>query len=539
MNRLSAVDALFLYLETPETPMHVGSLTIFAPPTPDDVFRRFRDHSVARFDLLPSYRRRVKTMPLGIDHPVWVNEDDLDLDYHFVRVALPRPGTMEQLRTLVARLHAIPLDRSRPLWQYYVIEGLEDGGFAVYIKVHHSDMDGVAGIATLPFVYDFEQDPPPLNTPTMRIAKAERPDVPEMVATAFADFLRQGRRVLTSLPTAVRTLVRIGLHPVRDISYLVDAVAAAPRTIFNTTISQRRSFGTSSLSLADVKAVAKARHATINDVVLAICSGALRRYLIDREALPDKPLIAAVPASLREPGDNRLDNQVVFTLCRLATDIADPLQRLAATAAATQAAKEVFFDVKDVWPTDISILGAPVIVAGLSWLWRMTGAANLLPPVANVVISNVPGPRTPMYVAGAPAVHYFPLSIPYHGGALNITVESYVDKLEFGLLACRLTVPRVQAIADYLVEEFEVLKRANEALSRPDAIETIEIAPSVLSAGVNPARAKPRASAARKPSAAKPIKTTASATPTIERAGSTSARRALKRSVSSPGLAMT
>ncbi|MGA2128029.1 MAG: wax ester/triacylglycerol synthase family O-acyltransferase [Xanthobacteraceae bacterium] len=477
MNRLSAVDALFLYLETPETPMHVGSLTIFAPPTPDDVFRRFRDHTVARFDLLPSYRRRLRMMPLGIDHPVWAGEDDaVDLDYHIRRVVLPPPGTMEQLRNVVARRHMIPLDRARPLWQYYLIEGLADGGFAIYIKIHHSAMDGVAGISTLPLVYDFAADPPPFAAAAARIATAERPDVPALIGTAFADFLRQGVRAVTSVPTAVRTLAKIGRQPARDIRYLVDAVSATPRTIFNTSISRLRGVGTSSLSLADVKAVAKARHATINDVVLAISAGALRRYLIDRDALPDKPLVAGVPTSLREPGDTRMNNQVVFSLCRLATDVADPLQRLTAIVTAAREAKAVFLDLKGAVTTDISFLGAPLMLSALSRLWRMAGAADVVPPVVNVVISNVPGPRTPMYIAGAPATHYFPLSIPFHGGALNITVESYIDKLEFGVLACRLTVPRVQVIADYLVAEFDLLKRANDALARPEAIETIEIA---------------------------------------------------------------
>ncbi len=478
MKRLSAVDALFLYLETPETPMHVGSLTIFGPSRRPDVFQRFRDHTVARLDLLPSYRRRVQMMPLGIDHPVWVNEDKLDLDYHIRRVVLPRPGTMEQLRDLVARRHMIPLDLTRPLWQYYVIEGLEDGGFAVYVKVHHSGMDGVVGITTLPFVFDFSADPPPLNTLPIRISTEERPDVPELVGTALADFMRQGLRLVTSVPTALRLLARIVRRPVRDVRYVVDTLRAVPRTIFNRSISRLRVFGTASLSLADVKAVAKAGHATINDVVLALSAGALRRYLQDRAALPDAPLMAAVPASIRQPGDDRMNNQVVFTMCRLATDIADPLPRLAAIVAASQESKGVFSDIKDVITTDVSILGAPAILTALSWLGRMVGAGDLLPPVANLVISNVPGPRTPMYVAGVPAEHYFPLSIPYHGNAMNITVESYLDRLEFGLLACRLTVPDVQTIADYLGTELALLKQAMEALARPDAIEMIEIAPA-------------------------------------------------------------
>jgi len=505
MNRLSAVDALFLYLETPETPMHVGSLTIFAPPTPAHVFQQFRDHTVARFDLLPSYRRRVKSMPLAIDHPVWVEEDEIDLDYHICHLVLPPPGTREQLRELVARRHMVPLDRARPLWQYFLIEGLEDGGFAVYIKVHHSDMDGVVGIATLPLVFDVAPEPPPLNRPPIRITNAERPDVPALIGTALADFVRQGARVITSIPSAVRTLARIGSQPVRDVGYLIDVVRRTPWTIFNKSISRLRSFGTATLPLADAKQVAKTRNATLNDVVLAVCAGALRRYLMDRRALPHESLIAAVPASLREPGDTRLNNQVVFTLCRLATDITDPLQRLAAIAAETRKTKGVFFDVKEILTTDISIPGAPAVVAGLSWLWRMTGAADMLPPLANLVISNVPGPRTPIYVAGAPALHYFPLSIPYHGGALNITVESYLDHLDFGLVACRTVVPDVQVIADYLVAEFDLMKCASSALLAPDFIEVIELgvdrAPRMRAArkraptasGVRPRRRKGRA----------------------------------------------
>ena len=235
MNRLSALDASFIYRETPETPMNVGILAIFAPPAnPDDVFAHFRDHTVARLDLLPLYRRRLEMTPLDLDHPAWADDDDLDLDYHIHRAALPKPGTMKQLRALVARLHAIPLDHTRPLWQYYLIEGLEDGGFAVYFKFHHCDMDGVALMAIL-----------------------EQPQL---------------------------------LHGI-------------------------------ALSLPDVKALAKASNVTINDVVLTVCAGALRRYLMEHQSLPDLPLTAAVPASLRAPGDARTNNQLMFLLCRLATDL--------------------------------------------------------------------------------------------------------------------------------------------------------------------------------------------------------------------------
>src|SRR5208283_4664249 len=207
MDRLSALDAGFLYLETPDTPMHVGSLTIFASAAAarDKVFERFREHTAARLDLLPSYRRRLEMTPLGLDHPVWVDEDNLDLDYHLHQLTLPRPGTMEQLRALVARLHAIPLDRTRPLWQYHLIEGLEGGGFAVYVKVHHADMDGVAFMATLDEMYDFSPDstPAPSSRKAARSAPAP-PDFAKMTATAVEDILRPGFRAARALPTLAR-----------------------------------------------------------------------------------------------------------------------------------------------------------------------------------------------------------------------------------------------------------------------------------------------------------------------------------------------
>jgi WS/DGAT/MGAT family acyltransferase len=509
MNRLSALDAYFLYLESPETPMHFGSLTIFGPAavSGEKLFEGFRDHTVAQFDRLASYRRRPRAMPLAIDHPVWVDADALDLDYHLRHMALPRPGTMGQLRNLIAQLHMTLLDRRRPLWQYYLIEGLEGGGFAVYAKVHHADMDGVAGMQTLPFIYDLSPDPPPVDAAAARVRRRESPDFPSLIGGALADFIGQGVRLVGSLPAAARTVAKIAQSPVRDLRYLVDVIRDTPKTIFNKTISDRRSFGTASVPLSDAKEVAKARGATINDIVLAICAGALRRYLKERRALPDAPLTAAVPASLRGRDDKTLNNQVLFTLCKLATDRAEPLQRLAAVKASSQDAKGLFADVKEVLTTDFSIIGAPIVATGLARLVRMTGAADLLPAVANVIISNVPGPRTPIYFAGAPAAHYFPVSIPYHSFALNITVQSYLDNLEFGVVACRAAVPDAQLIATYLVEEFEALKLASEALGRPEAIETVEIGPP----------------------AAKSIKTAARSTTTAKRTVATSLRRADRR----------
>ena len=207
---------------------------------------------------------------------------------------------------------------------------------------------------------------------------------------------------------------------------------------------------------------------------MAVCAGAIRRYLFERGALPDRALTAAVPASLRVNGDATMNNQVMFMLTRLPTNIAAPLPRLAAARAASLEAKTLFADVKDLLTTDFSIIGAPLFISGIARLMAATHIANVLPGTFNVVISNVPGPRTPMYCAGVEALHYYPISIPYHGCALNITVESYVDSLDFGLVACRRTVPDVQSLADYVVEDFRALCEAETALARPEAVATIE-----------------------------------------------------------------
>jgi len=478
MKRLSLLDALFLYMETPETPMHVASVTIFKPASPqDDLFARFREHTAARIDLLPSYRRRLEATPLGIDQPVWVIDDKLDLDYHIRHAALPKPGGMAELRALIAQLHAIPLDRNRPLWEYHFIEGLEDGGFAVYLKVHHSTMDALAGMATLGVTYDFDPGAEHEGLPQRIVPPDVEPfDAIELTSTAIGDFIRQGWRAVTSLPGVARALMKVAPHFGRDARFLYSYVKDMPRTPLNTAISGHRVYATSSLPLHDVRALAKSRGVTINDVVLALCAGALRRYLVEHAALPEKPLTAGVPASLRPFGNTQLNNQVTFTLSRLPTDVAEPLPRLAAAQAAGQEAKALFGDIREFFTTDVSILGAPLVVMGLTRLWAGARAANYLSPFFNTVISNAPGPRQTMYCVGAPATHYFPVSIPYHGCALNITVHSYLDQLDFGLIACSETVPDAQRIADFIVEDFAAMRKADAELGRPRAIETIAVA---------------------------------------------------------------
>lgn len=465
MHRLSALDAAFLYLETPDTPMHIGSLTIFEPPkNADGLFERFVAHTRARLSMLPSYTRRLKQTPLDIDHPVWTRCVP-ELDWHLRCRALPSPGTLDQLRAEVARLHAIPLDRARPLWQYTLIEGLENGGFAVYAKVHHAAMDGVAGLGTLGIIYDFVPDAPaPAPRPDMD--DEDEPDALELTSSALADFVRQIGRAISGAPSLVRSLA--GLYPnlLRDVRAVLSYARGAPQTRLNRPIRRERVFATCSLRLADVKAFAKETGSTINDIVLALSAGALRRYLDSHNDLPEQPLVAAVPASLREKGDWRLNNQVVFTLAHLPTHLDDPRKRLEAARLSMQESKEIFGEVRGLVTTDFSAPGAPIVTEALA---RLPGsrATQALPSWFNIVISNVPGPSKPMYCDGAAARHYFPVSIPYHNCALNITVQSYCDTLDFGLVACRRAAPDAQKIADAIEQEFESLARsARKATTR-------------------------------------------------------------------------
>jgi hypothetical protein len=290
-----------------------------------------------------------------------------------------------------------------------------------------------------------------------------------------------------ALPSVARTLTRAAPNLARDAKFLYGYVKDMPRTPFNTVISGHRVYATASLPLHEVKALARAHAVTVNDLVLALTAGAIRRYLTERGALPEKPLTAGVPASLRPLGDAQLNNQVVFTVSRLPTDVAEPLPRLMAAKAAGRDAKNLFTDMRELVTTNVSILGAPIVIMGIARLWSGTKAANYAWPFANLVVSNVPGPREAFYCVGAKATHYFPVSIPYHGGALNVTVQSYLDALDFGLIACSETVPDAQKIADFIVDDFAALKAVDPDPAKSGMVEKIALA---LAAKAAPA-AKP------------------------------------------------
>lgn len=460
MDRLSGLDAMFLYLETAQTPMHIAGLAICEPPPGYEghPFEEFKAQVISRLHEVPSFSRVLKNQPFRLDHPVWVTADHIDLDYHFRRAALPKPGTWKQLMTMVEHLHMQILDRKRPLWQYHVIEGLEGGRFALYLKTHHACLDGGGGVMALDIVSDREpkpREPYPKNDVRFHTRK---PGFFEMLGHALGSVVQQQVDALKSTPALVRAIGNVARSTMRKKTWDSDALRPAPRTIFNGRVGRRRAFGTASLPVGELKMMGKATGSTLNDIVLTVCAGGLRRYLAARNQLPDESMVAAVPVSMREVGDANMSNQVASIMPRIGTHIADPIERLEYVARSTKRAKNQMTDVREVVPRDFSLPGAPAIVPLLWQIVERTSITDAVPLMMNVAISNVPGSRRPMYFAGIEVKEFYPVSIATHGVALNITVQSYVDRLDFGLTTCRDICPDVQVLTDHIIAEYNDLK---------------------------------------------------------------------------------
>ena len=482
MDQLSGIDASFLHLETPETPMHVGSLLLLDLPEgyQGDFYEDVKAMLGGRLHLSPILTRKLAQMPFELAEPVWIDDDDIDLDYHVRSSTLRRPGTMEQLEQLVARLHASLLDRSRPLWEAYVIDGLENGQVAFYFKAHHSGVDGKSGAELAKVLYDtspqIRKVPPPRRK---RTSGQYQLGVTELLQAAATNAAEQYRKLAELLPTAAKafsTAASVVANQRTSKGERTLSLGLAPKTIFNDSITNQRSYSTMSLPLADVKALGKRVGGTVNTIVMAMCSIALHRFLKERDLLPKEPLIAMVPVSLRAEGDSAMNNQVTMVRVELATDIDDLPARFKAIHASSEAAKAVVRELKPVLGVNIPITGSPWLMTGLASLLGRSNLASRFPAAGNVVISNVPGPPMQLYVAGARIAHYFPVSIPYHGSALNITVQSYAGLLDFGLTACRRVLSQEESYE--MIEHLKAALREIEAL--PSVGEAVSGAATVL-----------------------------------------------------------
>ncbi|MGJ4948091.1 WS/DGAT/MGAT family O-acyltransferase [Bradyrhizobium sp. HKCCYLS20291] len=497
--KLSSLDASFLYLETPEMPMHVGSMAIFRLPEDHkgDFFEQFKAMLASRLHLAPILKARLEKAPLDIDHPSWVEDDQFDIDRHIFRASLPEPRDRATLERIVGWMHAKLLNRARPLWEFYVFEGMKDNEVGLYSKMHHACIDGGAGAALTNMIYDLTPVPRQVDPPSARPKAGQEPrDIAATLLNAYTqlwnqplnanlakgiELPRSGKSDLGSIlfdnamyqiESAVRFAGSIPsmLQSVSDVvgkasdpaSRRSLASMASPPSILNKSISSERSFAGASISLSRAKALAKRAEGKLNDVVLALSSGVVRRYLEEQGALPQKSLTAAVPISLREEGNTEANNQVFGMICGIATDVADPKERLQTIIAQSTKSKEMSHPLRAFMPqvSNVSMLGTPILVQILALLYSRSSLSDVLPPAANITVSNVPGPRQTLYAAGAELLHIFPVSISAHGLALNITVQSYRDQLDFGFIAGANIIPHVQVLCDMLPEEFERLDKA-------------------------------------------------------------------------------
>ncbi|MFT3805794.1 wax ester/triacylglycerol synthase family O-acyltransferase [Arenimonas sp.] len=461
---LSGLDAGFLYLEAAGTPMHVGSLMLIEPPKRRnyDFHDALLAHVAQRLPRAPALRRVLHEAPLDIGHPLWSEAETLDLRRHLRRRRLPGRGTRQCLMRLVGRLHAESLPRDEPLWRFVVIDNVEGGLVALYSKVHHALLDGQGGIALAQALLDIEPSParrktskPPSKTANERVRRRD------LASTAGRASLGQFAKLLRAVPATFKLAGSLG-QAARLAGSLRENLLLAPRTPWNRQIGPGRGFAAMSLPLEDCKRMARTAGVSLNDIVLAVCAGAVRELLSNSGQLPRKPLVAAMPVSLRESGNQDVNNQVSMVQCSLATDVADPLQRLRAIHASTAQIKQRVASVKDLIPTDFPGLAAPLWATGLSRLWRRGRIAERLPPLANIAISNVPGPPMDLYLAGARLRHYYPVSIVTHGLALNITVQSYAGSLEFGLTTCSDAIERPERLANAIAAS---ARQLSEALS--------------------------------------------------------------------------
>ncbi len=501
--KLSSLDAAFLYMETPEMPMHVGSLSVFQLPKGyrGDYFEAFKGQIADRLGAAPMLKRKLARTLLDFDHPSWVEDDQFDIDRQMFRGSLAAPSDMATLRRTVGWMHAKLLNRARPLWEFYIFENMPDDQVGLYVKIHHALIDGGAGVALTQIIYDAAANPEP--RPKVKAGDKAKPTVRAAAASAVETYVRLWQKPFGSettsfkLPRSGKTdfgsvlldhavnQLEVGMNVVAALPAMAGAAAralpglldpsklgdlrnmVAPKTPLNKSISSERAFGTATISLPRARAVGKAAGGKLNDVVLAMSSGILRRYLSETDSLPAKSLSAAVPISLREEGNGEANNQAFAMTCQIATHIADPKARIAAIIEESTKSKAMISPLKDFIPlmTNASAIGVPMAMQVLALLYSRSGVSDILPPSANVIVSNVPGPRVSLYAAGAELIHLFPVSIATHGMALNITVQGYRDQLEFGLIAGANILPDVQRLADMLEEELVVLEKAFEQVA--------------------------------------------------------------------------
>jgi diacylglycerol O-acyltransferase len=451
-NKLSALDLAFLSLEKQSTPVNVASLAVFDIPKgykgnfPRDLMDKLEVQPAG-----PPFNQKLSHVS-SAKLPSWVTDEDFDIHYHVRHSALPKPGKMVDLLELASRLHSRLLDRERPLWEFHLIEGLEGNRFALYMKMHHAAIDGMGGIELMEDCFSLSgQDE--VRAPWAGLKKHAKSHAKNSLSLSdkAANLTAQVKDRANLVQDLSKMFLGQGLKATGISKNTSPVPFTAPKSIFNVPITGARRFAVKSLSLSELKTIGKQANATVNDMVLGLCAGALRKYMQDKGALPKKSLIASVPVSVRQM--NRTGNQITYVTANLATDEADTMTRLAKIGASTQDAKQELGSVSADAATSFA-----VIAQGLVAVMNQLNMTNLLPPAANVTISNVPGPRQPLYFGQAKLQATYPLSVLIDGQSLNITVVSYCDAIDFGLMACRDTIPDIEKIAEYIDTAMDGIK---------------------------------------------------------------------------------
>lgn len=464
MRQLSGLDAMFLSLERPGLPLHVASVILVDPATAPDgfgyqtVIETYRN----RLHLLPPFRWRLVETPLGLDHPYWIDDPDFDLEYHVRHIAVPEPGDPQTLADIVARIHARPLDRARPLWETYVIDGMADGTVAILSKNHHATIDGVSGADILSVLLDTEPTPPITGHREPMTGESE-PGEAEMLVRSAKGLVKQPLRMARlavratgALPLLGRMAERAAPPPLRGRlgeGLMAKPLMQAPPSPFNGTVSPHRRFAYGAIPLKDAKRVRSAAGCRLNDVVMALTGGALRRYLLRRDQLGAEPLQAMVPISVRTKAQRgTAGNQVNALIAVLPTHLESPRERLAAAAEAMTVAKK-----GNAMPAtvlrDFTQFATPALAATAARTVARLRVADRMRTPFNVLVSNVPGPPIPLYLGGARMEGIYPVSAIYDNIGLNVTLFSYRDELQFGLVADREMVPDIwDLMADFDAE---------------------------------------------------------------------------------------
>ncbi len=472
MEQLTGLDSAFLYLETPRTPMHIGSIAIYDPSTAPNSFVRFKDilnFIESRLHLAKSFRRKLANVPLSLDYPYWIDDPDFDLEYHVRHIALPQPGDWRQLCIQAARLHSRPVDLSKPLWEFTVIEGLNNvpgvpkGSYAIVSKIHHAAIDGVSGVDITNAVHSLD--------PAGAVAGPEKPWIPERTPTSLELLLRAQVNALGTPLRLARTVAKSAPGIAKMVGGLargrLHTTGSVPRTRFNGSVTMNRVVDGRDFSLAEIKEIrTRLEGATVNDVIVAVIGGAMRKYLKSINELPRESLVCMAPISVRTPGEkNTLGNQVSAMTIPIGTHIADPFGRLqfvneeaANSKALTNAVgARQLSEYSSFMPSTLSGLAARLYVR-----W---GLANRVAPMFNTVITNVPGPPVPLYMNGARLVTQYGLGPVFEGVGIFHAVLSYCGSITVTFTSDRSLMPDPERYANCLQESFEEMKAA--ALKRP------------------------------------------------------------------------